>query len=100
MVTVALIVRIEVKPGKEIAFEQVLRDALPIIEAEPNTTTWFALKFGPSSFGVFDAFPDESGRREHLAGKLAQDLVARAEEMMTRPPSIEQTDVIAAKLPT
>ena len=99
MVTVALIVRIEVKPGKEAEFEAILRDALPIIEAEPNTTTWFALKFGASSFGIFDAFTDESGRREHLMGKLAQDLVRRAEELMTKPPSIEQTDVIAAKLP-
>lgn len=99
MVTVALIVRIEVKPGREAEFEAILRQALPIVEAEPNTTTWFALKFGPSSFGIFDAFADESGRREHLMGKLAAELAKHAEALMTGPPTTEQTDVIAAKLP-
>ena len=58
-ITVGLFVRIEAKPGKEVAIEKFLTGALPLVEAEPATTVWFALRLGPPTFGIFDAFPDE-----------------------------------------
>ncbi len=77
-VTVALWVRLEVKPGKESIVENFLRSALPLVEQEPATTTWFAIKLGPSTFGIFDAFPDEAGRQAHLGGKVAAALMEKA----------------------
>ncbi|MFL5732104.1 MAG: putative quinol monooxygenase, partial [Chloroflexia bacterium] len=74
MVRVALFVRLEAKPGKEADVESFLRSGLSIVQEEPGTTTWFALRFGPSTFGIFDAFPDESGRQAHLAGRVAEAL--------------------------
>ena len=99
MVKVALFVRLEAKPGKADEVERFLRGGLTLVEAEPATTAWFGIRMGPSTFGIFDAFSDESGRDAHLSGKVAQALVARAAELFVEPPSVEKVDVLAAKLP-
>jgi quinol monooxygenase YgiN len=98
MVNVALLVRLEAKPGKEADVEAFLRAGLPLVEAEPATTEWFGLRFGPSTFGIFDAFPDEAGRDAHLSGRVAAALGAKASELLAKPPTIERVDVLAAKL--
>ncbi len=99
MVKFALFVRLEAKPGKESDVENFLRGGLSIVQQEPATTAWFAIRLGPSSFGIFDAFPDEAGRQAHLSGKVAAALMAKASELFSKPPSIEKVDVLAAKLP-
>ena len=66
MVTVALLVRLEARPGRESDVEEFLRGGLALVEAEPATTAWFGIRLGPSTFGIFDAFPDEAGRNAHL----------------------------------
>jgi quinol monooxygenase YgiN len=99
MVNVALFVRLEAKPGKEKDVESFLRGGLQLVQQEPATTAWFAIKLGPSTFGIFDAFPDESGRQAHLSGQVAAALMARASELFSSPPVIEKVDVLAAKLP-
>jgi quinol monooxygenase YgiN len=99
MVSVALLVRLEAKPGKEADVENFLRGGLPIVQAEPATTVWFAIRMGPSTFGIFDAFPDESGRQAHLSGRVAAALMAQASELLSQPPAIEMVDILEAKLP-
>ena len=99
MVTVALLVRLEAKPGKEADVENFVKGGLPIVQEEPATTAWFAIRMGPSTFGIFDAFPDEAGRQAHLTGRVAAALMAQASDLLAQPPSIEQVDVLAAKLP-
>ncbi|MGF6757004.1 putative quinol monooxygenase [Paraburkholderia sp. GAS334] len=99
MVNVALFVRLEAKPGKEAAVESFLRSGLPIVQEEPGTVAWFGLRLGPSTFGIFDAFPDEEGRQAHLAGRVAAALMAQAPDLLSQSPVIEKVDVLAAKLP-
>jgi quinol monooxygenase YgiN len=99
MVKVALFVRLEAKPGKEAEVESFLHGGLPIVQEEPATTVWFALRLGPSTFGIFDAFPDDAGRQAHLAGRVAAALMAKASELLSQPPVIEKVDVLASKLP-
>jgi quinol monooxygenase YgiN len=99
MVTVALFVRLTAKSGKEAAVEAFLRGGLSLALAEPATTVWFALRLGPSTFGIFDAFADDSGRQTHLAGPIAAALMAQASDLLAEPPAIEHVDVLAAKLP-
>ena len=82
MVTAALFVRLEAIPGKEAEVERFLLDGLPIVMEEPATTAWFAIRFGPSTFGIFDAFPDEAGRQAHLTGRVAAALMAHAAELL------------------
>jgi quinol monooxygenase YgiN len=98
MVSVGLYVHLEAKPGKEAEVAQFLRSGLPLAEAEPATITWFALQIGKSTFGIFDAFENESGRQAHLNGQIAAALMAKASELFSKPPAIEKVDVLAAKL--
>jgi len=98
MVKVALLVRLEAKPGQEEALESFLKSALPLANQEMFTPVWFALKLGPSTFGIFDAFADESGRKAHLTGQIAAALMAKAGELLSEPPRIEQVDILAVKL--
>jgi quinol monooxygenase YgiN len=99
MVTTALFVRLEAKPGKETEVESFLRGGLPLVEEEPATIAWFGLRLGPTTFGIFDAFPDEAGRQAHLSGRVAAALMAKASQLFAKPPVIEKADVLAAKLP-
>jgi quinol monooxygenase YgiN len=99
MVKVALFVQLEAKPGKEAEVEKFLNSGLPIVEEEPATITWYAIKLGPSTYGIFDTFPDENGRQAHLSGKVAAALMAKASELLSEPPQIQQVEILAAKLP-
>jgi quinol monooxygenase YgiN len=99
MSKVALYVPLEAKPGKEKEVAEFLKSALPLVEAEPGTASWFAIQNGPSSFAIFDTFDDEAGRDAHLNGKVAAALMAKAGELLANPPAIHKIDVLAEKLP-
>jgi quinol monooxygenase YgiN len=99
MVKVALLVRLQAKPGKEDVVARFLEGALALANQEATTPVWFALRLGQSTFGIFDAFADEAGRSAHLAGPIAAALIANATQLLAEPPQIEHLDVLAAKLP-
>jgi quinol monooxygenase YgiN len=99
MPKVALFARLEAKGGKENDVAKFLETGLALARQEATTPVWFALRFGPSTFGVFDAFADESGRQAHLHGPIAQALMAKAPELFAKPPAIEPIDVLGSKLP-
>jgi len=93
----ALWVVLEAKPGKEKDLENFLAGALPLVQAEPATITWYAIRMGPGNFGIFDTFADDAGREAHLQGKVAAALVERASELLAKPPRIEKIGILAAK---
>ncbi len=97
MVKVGLLVRLEVKPGKGAELEARIKRSLPLIESEQGTTAWFAVRLGPTSYAVFDVFPDEAGRQEHLEAGRAR--LSENADLLAEPPTIVATDVVAAKLP-
>ncbi len=97
MIKVGLLVRLKAKAGKETAVQNFITDALPLAIAEPDTTTWYAIKIDASTFGIFDTFPHETGRDAHLGGKIAEALMANASELLAEEPVIEKIDVLAAK---
>lgn len=97
MVSVGLFVRLEAKPGKEEAVAAFLRQGLEMANQEATTLLWFALRLGPTTFAIFDAFADESGRQTHLNGPIAKALMANASELLAVPPSIETTEILGAK---
>jgi quinol monooxygenase YgiN len=97
-VSVGLFVRLTAKPGKEGALKAFVESALPLAQAEPKTTAWFAVQLAPATFAIFDVFPDEDGRAAHLGGPIAAALMAKADELLAEPPVIERHDVLAAKL--
>jgi quinol monooxygenase YgiN len=97
-VNVGLFVTLKAKPGKEAEVEQFLKSALPLANQEEATTVWFALKLNASTFGIFDAFANDSGRQAHLSGPIAAALMASWKDLLSEAPKIEQVDVLAAKL--
>ena len=99
MSKVALYVPLEAKPGKEKEVAEFLKSASPLVDAEPGTVSWFAIQNGPSSFAIFDTFNDETGRNAHLSGKVAAALMAKAGELLAKPPTINKIDILADKLP-
>jgi len=100
MVTVGLLVRLEAKSDKIADVERFLEGGLDIVNEEPDTIAWFAIKMGPRSYGIFDAFPSDEGRQAHLEGRVAEALMAQASDLFSAPPDIGQIDVLAAKLPS
>jgi quinol monooxygenase YgiN len=98
MVTVGLLVRLEAKPGKEEELAAFLMQGLELANEETTTPLWFALRLGGGGFAIFDAFANESGRQAHLNGPIAKALMAQAPHLLAEPPSIQQTDVMGAKL--
>jgi|HubBroStandDraft_4_1064222.scaffolds.fasta_scaffold759504_1 quinol monooxygenase YgiN len=97
-VKLALIAKLEAKPGKESEVENFLKSALPLVEEEPGTIAWFAIRMGTSSFGIFDVFNDDAGREAHLNGKVAAALMAKAAELFAKPPEIQKWNVLESKL--
>jgi quinol monooxygenase YgiN len=99
MVKTGLFVRLEAKPGKEEEVANFLKGGLSVVQGEPATITWFAIRMNNSTFGIFDAFPDEAGRQAHLTGALAAALMEKAPTLLAKPPSIDKVEVLASKLP-
>jgi quinol monooxygenase YgiN len=97
-VKLALMVRLEARPGKENELAEFLRQTLSLMQDEPETTAWFAIHLGKSSFAIFDVFTDEAGLQAHLSGALAAALKKKSLELLAKPPVFEKIDVLAAKL--
>ena len=97
---VALFARLEAKPGKESEVTKFLEAGLAMAKQEPTTPLWFALRLGPTTFGVFDAFSNEDGRQTHLKGPIAKALVAKSPELFAKAPAIEPLEVLGSKHPT
>lgn len=98
MVTTGLFVRLRALPGKETEVEHFLKSIFSLVQAEPATTAWFAVRLSESEFALFDAFPDYAGRQAHLGGAVADALKERGEELFVQPLTIERLDVLASKL--
>lgn len=98
MLTKALLVRLEALPGKEAELADFLVGARSIVMDEPGTIAWFAIKLGPTTFGVFDVFPDDAARDAHLAGGVGQALGPNTGVLFSTP-QVEKIDILAYKIP-
>ena len=91
--------QLEAKAGKEDEVVAFLEGGQAIVEEEPATTAWFAIRMGTTTFGIFDVFPDDAGRQAHLSGRVAAALMQQAPELFAKDPEIHPVDVLASKLP-
>jgi len=101
MTKFALYVPLQAKPGKEKEIADFLRSAVPLVNAEPGTVSWYAIQEGPSSFAIFDTFDTEAGRDAHLNGKVAAALMekVKAGDVFAKTPEIYKLEILANKLP-
>ena len=93
----AILALLEAKPGSVLEVEAFLASALAMAQAESDTVRWYAFKLGRTRFGIFDTFADHRGREAHLSGEVARTLLARAEELLVQPPSIELSELLGVK---
>ena len=93
----AILARLEAKPGKEKELSDFIKSALPLAEQEPDTVRWYALQIGTSTFGIFDTFENEDGRKAHLGGEIAKALMAKAPELLASDPILEMVGLLAVK---
>lgn len=98
MTKLAIFARLEAKPGKETAVADFLMAGLKMAHEEMGTPVWYALRLGPSTFGIFDTFETEANRQAHLEGPIAQALMANAKELLAEVPRIEKIDILGAKI--
>jgi len=98
MPKLALFVRLEAKPGKAEEVAAFLKQGLQLANQEATTPLWFALRLGPTTFAIFDAFRDEAGRQNHLNGPIAKALMTQAPNLLAAAPVIEKLEVLGAKV--
>jgi quinol monooxygenase YgiN len=95
----ALLMRLQAKKGKEAEVEKFLCEAMPDIENETSTSTWYAMRANPGTYFIFDSFPDEASRQAHLSGRVARKLTEKSSQLFSQPPVIEKLDLMAIKMP-
>ncbi len=93
----ALHIHLEAKRGQEEAVASLLREILACVEREPATGPWYGVRYTHSTFGIFEAFPDEAGRQAHLNGQGARRLMERSNELLAAPARIDKLDVLMSK---
>jgi quinol monooxygenase YgiN len=98
MVTLGILIRFEAKPDKVAEVERMLQSALTQVEGDASTIAWHALRLGPTSFAVFDAFEDAAGRQTHW-DTYSEPLQKAAPELFAAPPTVDFVDILGAKLP-
>lgn len=97
MIKVGLLARIECKEENVAQVEELLCSALALAEKEEQTVTWYAFREGPTTFGIFDTFADDTGRTAHLQGQIAAALMGVADTALATAPDIRPIEVLAAK---
>jgi quinol monooxygenase YgiN len=93
----AIVAHLEAKPAQANAVAELLIGARALAVEENQTRTWYAWRTGPTSFGIFDTFDDEAGRKAHLSGRIAQALMGKADELLASPPDLRMADILASK---
>lgn len=99
MLKAGLFVHLEAAPGKEAEVERLLTATLSRVQREPGTRVWMAIRLGPASFGIINAFPDATARNAHLAGEVLARLKEGASDLLSAPLRFEEFEVLASKLP-
>jgi hypothetical protein len=98
----AYYINLEAKPGMGDKVEQFLRDILAGVEQEPGTGPWFGCRFSDTTFGIFEAFPDNAARNAHDVGPGGRNFLRSAEldEMLAYPSHLYRLDVMFGKFGT
>lgn len=99
MVNVALYIKLEAKTGKEVELVSFLEEQLALVQGDPETVAWFAVRMSPSTFGIFAAFPGDIGKEEYLSGIVSQQINSAASALLVAPPTIQSMEILASKLP-
>ena len=96
----AFYIRLEALPGKEEQVLKMLQDILACVQKEPATGPWYAVRHSQTTFAIFEAFPNLTGRQAHVSGgggDIFRD-VARMNDILAEPAHVQKVDVLFNKL--
>lgn len=96
-VTVGFLALLEAKPDKADELAAFLEQGRELALAEPLTVDWYAFRIDQVTYGIFDTFEAEAGRKAHQAGEISKALIAAAPELLAKDPDVRPVDVIAIK---
>ncbi|UZO79612.1 hypothetical protein NBT05_11675 [Aquimarina sp. ERC-38] len=97
--TIGLLVIMKAESGKEQDLKNFLLGGLDLVNQEPLTMSWFAFQIDNNTFGIYDTFEVEEGRKAHLTGEVAKALLANAADLLENfnpDTDIQQVDVLAS----
>ena len=97
--TKAFYIHIEAKPDKVAEVRQMLADILGHVEGEPATGPWYGVQSSPTTFAIFEVFPDIAGRQAHVdggGGDIFRD-VERMNDILAAPAHVQKVDVLLSK---
>ncbi|GAA3591414.1 hypothetical protein Q4Q39_15990 [Flavivirga amylovorans] len=80
--TIGLLVTMKAKVGKAQDVKDFLFSGLPLVLEEPETISWFAFQIDDNTFGIYDTFEVEAGRKAHLKGQAAKALITHADNLL------------------
>ena len=95
----AFYIHIEALPGNEDEVVRMLKDIFDCVMGEPATGPWYGVRYSKTSFGIFEAFPDITGRDAHVAGgggDIFRD-VGRMNRILAYPAHVYRVDVLFTK---
>lgn len=95
--SVGLLVKLVAKDDKAEELGALLERALPLAQAEEGTHVWLAIRANETTFWIADVHPDDAARQAHLDGAIAASIMQQADELLSEPPRIEPTSIIAVK---
>lgn len=98
VITQALLIRLDGRPGRDADVENFLLSALPAVQREALTSAWFALRYGRGEYGIFTAFPTVDARDAHLADRTIRSMMDHSDALFLRQPRIHRCAVLANKL--
>jgi quinol monooxygenase YgiN len=96
-VTVGVLALLEAKPERAADLAALLEQARALAIAEQQTVSWYAFQVDAVTYGIFDTFESDEGRRAHLGGEIAATLMKVAPDLLAKDPDIRQVDLLAVK---
>lgn len=99
MVTVGVLARFEAKPGSELDMTAFFSEGLPLVEAQPSSTVWFAFRVSDTTYGAFAAFATDQDRDALLAAGGPQ-FASRYAHVFATPPTFDKVDLLEARIDT
>ncbi|HET8536925.1 MAG TPA: antibiotic biosynthesis monooxygenase [Solirubrobacteraceae bacterium] len=95
--TLGILALLEARPGRSEALAAFLEQGRELALAEEATVTWYAFKVDETTYGIFDSFASEAGRRAHLEGEIPRALAQIGGELLAKEPEIRLVELVAVK---
>lgn len=96
MALVGVLAQFEFKAGRETAAQGFFDAGKLTVQDQPTSTSWYAFRIGPSTYGAFAVFASDEDREALLSAGGPRASQTNAELFETAP-SFQKVDIVAAR---